>query len=175
MYLRSFSDLNLHRQWEQNTLKHRGRVLNIFKRLLSNAIWPHYCFTCSELEVVPSLCHVRPHFHISAILRREKIGLQQETHSAQAQKCRVGEGGLSDILGLDAVNVGGAETHVHTMQYIWNDSAFLWHKSWRGAAATNTSWQIFHWRLIWLMPSVLQLRAKILNTNILQCITGWFF
>ena len=39
------------------------------------------------------------------------------------------EGGLSDILGLDAVNVGGAETHVHTMQYIWNDSAFLWHKS----------------------------------------------
>ena len=83
----------------------------------------------SELEVVPSLCHVRPHFHILAILRREKIGLQQETHSAQAQKCRVGEGGLSDILGLDAVNVGGAETHVHTMQYIWNDSAFLWHKS----------------------------------------------
>ena len=51
----------------------------------------------------------------------EKIGLLQETHSAQAQKCRVGEGGLSDILGLDAVNVGGAETHVHTMQYIWND------------------------------------------------------
>ena len=44
--------------------------------------------------------------------------MQQETHSAQAQKCRVGEGGLSDILGLDAVNVGGAETHVHTMQYI---------------------------------------------------------
>ena len=136
--------------------------------------WPHYCFTCSELEVVPSLCHVRPHFHILAILRREKIGLLQETHSAQAQKCRVGEGGLSDILGLDAVNVGGAETHVHTMQYIWNDSAFLWHKSWRGVAATNTSWQIFHWRLIWLMPAVLQLRAKIWNANFLQCITVTF-